>query len=83
MITPSPEWIGWVSTALTIGSYFCRNPRNLRLVQATGAVGWMSYGVAIASMPIIAANVLVAGVAVWSTFLGPGRNSPDVQPRDS
>jgi hypothetical protein len=41
MMTPSPQWIGWISTALTIGSYFCRNPRTLRLVQATGAVGWM------------------------------------------
>jgi hypothetical protein len=69
MTTPSPHWIGWISTALTISSYFFRNPRALRLVQATGAVGWMIYGVAIAAPPIIAANVLVAGVAVWSTLL--------------
>jgi hypothetical protein len=81
MITPSPQWIGWVSTALTIGSYFCRSPRTLRLVQATGAVGWMSYGIAIGAPPIIAANVLVAGVAVWSTFLVPGRASPSRLPR--
>jgi len=71
----SPHWIGWLSTGLTIGSYFCRNPRTLRLVQATGAVGWMSYGIAIGAPPIIAANVLVAGVAVWTTFRGPGAHA--------
>lgn len=69
MISPSPHWIGWVSTALTISSYFFRNPRVLRLVQATGAVGWMIYGIAIGAPPIIAANVMVAAVAVWSTLL--------------
>jgi len=70
------QWIGWAATAMTVASYFCRNPRTLRLVQAVAAVVWMSYGVAIVARPIIAANVLVAGVAVWSTWRGPGRQPP-------
>jgi hypothetical protein len=77
MMTPSPQWIGWISTALTIGSYFCRNPRTLRLVQATGAIGWMIYGVAIGAPPIIAANALVMAVAVWSTLLVRGAKTAE------
>lgn len=73
MTGESLQWIGWVATAMTVVSYFCRSPRTLRLVQAVAALVWMSYGVAIGAPPIIAANVLVAGVAVWSTWRGPGR----------
>lgn len=67
------QWIGWAATAMTVTSYFCRNPRTLRMVQAVAAVVWMTYGVMIGAKPIIAANVLVAGVAAWTTWRGPGR----------
>ena len=67
------QLIGWVATGLTVVSYFCRNPRTLRLVQATAALVWLTYGVVIGAKPIIAANVLVAGVAGWTTWRGPGR----------
>ena len=70
------QWIGWAATAMTVASYFCRSPRTLRLVQAVAALVWISYGVVISARPIIAANVLVAGVAVWSTWRGPGRLPP-------
>ncbi len=73
MAGESLQWIGWVATAMTVVSYFCRSPRTLRLVQAVAALVWMSYGAAINSGPVIAANVLVAGVALWSTWRGPGR----------
>jgi hypothetical protein len=32
------------------------------------ALVWASYGVAIHALPIIVANVLVAGVAVWTSL---------------
>jgi len=70
------QWIGWAATAMTVASYFCRSQRTLRLVQAVAAIVWMGYGVAIGARPIIAANVLVAGVAAWSTWRGPGRLRP-------
>jgi hypothetical protein len=70
------QWIGWAATAMTVASYFCRSPRTLRLVQAVAALVWISYGVVIAARPIIAANVLVAGVAAWSAWRGPGRLRP-------
>lgn len=72
----SLQWIGWAATGLTLGSYFCRSQLVLRRVQAVAALVWMSYGVAIGARPIIAANVLVASVAVWSTIRGPGREPP-------
>lgn len=70
------QWIGWAATAMTVASYFCRSPRTLRLVQAAAALVWISYGVALGARPIIAANVLVAGAAAWSTWRGPGRLPP-------
>jgi hypothetical protein len=69
----SLQWIGWAATGMTIGSYFCRNQIVLRRVQAVAALVWITYGVVIAAPPIIAANVLVAGVAVWSSVRVPGR----------
>ncbi len=68
MTFDSLQLIGWAATALTIGSYYCRDARVLRRVQAVAAVVWMAYGVAIGAPPVIAANVLVAGVAVWSSL---------------
>lgn len=68
MAFDSLQLIGWAATALTIGSYYCRDARVLRRVQAVAAVVWMAYGVAIGAPPVIAANVLVAGVAVWSSL---------------
>jgi hypothetical protein len=76
------QWIGWVATAMTVGSYFCRNQLTLRRVQAVSAVVWMSYGVAISARPIITANVIVASVAGWSTLRGAGRDDPPVAPPD-
>ena len=73
MSADAMQWIGWAATAMTVASYFCRNPRTLRLVQATAALVWLTYGVVIGARPIIAATVLVAGVAAWTTWRGPGR----------
>lgn len=67
------QWIGWIATAMTLSSYFCRNQVTLRRVQAVAALVWITYGVVIAAPPIIAANVLVASVAAWSAWRGPGR----------
>lgn len=67
------QWIGWIATAMTLSSYFCRNQVTLRRVQAVAALVWITYGAVIAAPPIIAANVLVASIAAWSAWRGPGR----------
>jgi hypothetical protein len=62
------EWIGWVATALFASSYFQRTPGGLRRTQALAAGLWIVYGVAIGARPVIAANLVVACIAVYSSF---------------
>jgi hypothetical protein len=62
------DWIGWVASAAFAGSYLCKDQNTLRRVQAAAAVLWLVYGVVIHALPIIAANAVVAVVALWSTF---------------
>jgi uncharacterized protein with PQ loop repeat len=74
MSAETTQWIGWVATAMTVGSYFCRNQLTLRRIQAVAALVWMTYGILISARPIITANVIVASVAAWSTLRGRGRD---------
>ena len=62
------EWIGWVATAVVTSSYFFKHPAMLRRIQATGAVVWLIYGLFIHSMPVVIANLIVAGVAAASSL---------------
>lgn len=62
------DWIGWLATAVFITSYFSKQPATLRRIQALAAILWGLYGVLISALPVIVANVLVASVAVWSSF---------------
>jgi inner membrane protein len=61
------EGIGWAATAIFAVSYFWRDPGRLRRVQAAAALVWIVYGVAIHSLPVIVANVIVSVLAVYST----------------
>jgi hypothetical protein len=62
------DWLGWVATAVFASSYFFREPKTLRRVQALAACLWVGYGVLIHALPVVAANLIVAGVAVISSF---------------
>jgi hypothetical protein len=63
--------IGWVATAVFAGSYLCRDQGRLRRVQAAAAVLWVVYGALIGAMPVVVANLIVAGVALWSSLPRP------------
>jgi Bacterial inner membrane protein len=69
------NWIGWVATGVFAVSYFCRQPKMLRMVQAIAALTWVTYGFLIGAMPVVVANVIVALAAVYSSF-APVRNAP-------
>lgn len=72
------DWIGWLATAVFMSSYFARQPTTLRRIQGGAASLWALYGVLLHAMPIIVANVLVAGVALATSFRsggGPPRGS--------
>lgn len=62
--------IGWTATAIFLASYSCADPRKLRLMQAAAALVWVGYGAMLQAVPIIVANLLVAGVAAYSAVQG-------------
>jgi hypothetical protein len=62
------EYVGWVATVVFAGSYFCRQPENLRRAQMVGALMWVAYGLFIESAPVVAANLLVVGAAGWASI---------------
>ena len=65
--------IGWLATAVFTASYFMKNAVTLRRVQGCAAALWTAYGVLLHATPVIVANVIVAGVAIASSF----RKIPD------
>jgi hypothetical protein len=71
------EWIGWLATAVVTSSYFFKQAAILRRIQATGAVVWLIYGLFIHSMPVIIANLIVAGVAGGSSLVSFRLNRPE------
>ena len=64
----SASWVGWAATTVFAISYFCKSPIALRRVQGGAAILWATYGVMIHATPVIVANVLVAGMALYSSF---------------
>jgi len=62
------DWVGWLATAVFMLSYFPKQAVTLRRIQGGAALLWALYGALIHSLPIIAANVLVAAVAVLTSF---------------
>jgi hypothetical protein len=73
----SPDLVGWAATALFAASYFCREPRTLRLTQAGAALLWLAYGIALRATPVIVANVIVASLALWSAWSATPREPAD------
>ncbi len=63
---PIADSIGWMATAVFVASYFFSKPAMLRGLQMLGAVLWMTFGVVIASKPVIVSNVLVFAAAGWT-----------------
>lgn len=60
------EYLGWIATAVFVGSYFCARPSVLKRVQMVGALIWVAYGLLIGASPVVAANLLVFGAAAWT-----------------
>jgi len=75
------DWIGWIATALFASSYFFKQPVALRKVQAAAAMLWVVYGLAIHALPVVIANLVVAGVAAGSALRrARARKGPVMQP---
>jgi hypothetical protein len=63
--------LGWVATGVFCASYLFKRAVTLRRVQAFGAGLWIFYGVTIGALPVIVANIIVAGAALYSAFPAP------------
>ena len=74
------ELVGWVATAAFASSYFWKSPEALRRVQALAALLWVVYGALIHALPVVVANLVVAGVAVYSS-VRPRAGAEALQPR--
>jgi hypothetical protein len=76
-MTPAiTDGLGWVATAVFVGSYFFAKPATLRVVQMVGATLWIVYGCLIGAIPVIAANALVFAAAAWTvarSYLQPAK----------
>ena len=70
------DWVGWLATAAFASSYLFKEPAALRRVQAFAALLWVAYGLIIHAMPVVVANLVVAGAALYSSLAGP-RARPD------
>jgi hypothetical protein len=69
------EWVGWIATALFASSYFFKQPMALRKVQAGAAMLWVIYGLIIHAFPVVVANLVVASVALYSSWRKPPATS--------
>jgi len=64
---PLTDCVGWLATAVFVLSYRFRDQRTLRWIQALAAVLWVGYGLARHAIPVVVANLLVAGMALYSS----------------
>jgi hypothetical protein len=69
------DLIGWAATAVFASSYFFSSPGRLRWVQASAAVMWVIYGVMLGAKPVVVANLIVAGAAGYTSFVGARRKT--------
>lgn len=76
------EYLGWLATAVFVGSYLCTRSDALRRVQMAGALMWVAYGVLIDAYPVVVANLLVFGAAAW-TISRPHATQPAALPEQS
>jgi hypothetical protein len=75
------DLLGWIATAVFVGSYFFTRPALLRAAQMSGAALWIVYGVLIGAVPVVVANGLVFAAAAWTLLrtrqpLTTGRTAP-------
>ena len=67
------HWIGWIARPSLKAPSLQAATQSRKRLQALGASCWLVYGVLIHSAPMVASNIIVAGVAVYSSLRrGPG-----------
>ncbi len=62
------EAIGWLATAIFGASYFFRSPASCAWCRLSPRCAGSVHGVMLHAMPVIAANVIVVTLAVYSAW---------------
>ena len=70
------DTLGWIATALFVGSYFFKRVALLRAMPMSGAALWIVYGALIGAIPVVVANGLVFGAAAFTLLRA--RQSPTI-----
>jgi hypothetical protein len=65
---PAIDALGWLATAVFASSYLFKAPTTLRRIQAFAALLWVAYGAVIHALPVVVANLVVAGAALYSSL---------------
>jgi hypothetical protein len=53
------ETLGWIATAVVVGSFGIQDQRKLRIVNMTGSILWLGYGFLKQDNPIIFVNISI------------------------
>lgn len=58
--------IGYIGTALVLGSFLIENVFYLRLINLLGSIVWLSYGIGLWMMPQIVVNSCIIVIhSIW------------------
>jgi hypothetical protein len=53
------ETLGWIATAVVVGSFGIQDQKKLRIVNMTGSILWLGYGFLKQDNPIIFVNISI------------------------
>jgi hypothetical protein len=53
------ETLGWIATAVVVGSFGIQDQRKLRIVNMSGSILWLGYGFLKQDNPIIFVNISI------------------------
>ncbi len=75
METTFTEWIGYMASFIVMISFLYKNIRTLRLINSTGAIVFIIYGILLNSIPIIITNLFILGANIYYLFIKKQRDS--------
>jgi len=53
------ETLGWIATAIVVGSFGIQDQKKLRIVNMSGSILWLGYGFLKQDNPIIFVNISI------------------------
>jgi len=53
------EALGWIATAVVVGSFAIQDVRKLRIINMVGSILWIAYGFLKQDNPIIFVNISI------------------------